>query len=141
MRTRDIRLGPPAIYTNHRQDFLIAIAIPHRDCSVIPKFNLEAYGILATCCSWSNRRVERYRLPSKNYVIRVLDDVNIVTRTPVGSEIVPKTGNHATSVQPSFRTYCIIVYRRKRKIQRTVGGHGNLGGFDVIKLEKKRQIE
>src|SRR6185503_3153294 len=104
MRVRDIRFGPPTTKTDDRQHFLIAVAIPHSDRSVIPKFNLEAYRILAPRYSRSDRRVVRNGLPSKNYAIRVLDHVNIVARTFVSSEIVPEPGNHAISVQPSFRT-------------------------------------
>src|SRR5262245_28110020 len=102
MRGRDIRFRRPIADTNHRQRFQIAVAIPHRNRSIETKFDLETYRVLATRDVWTDRRVECNSLPSENDAIRVLDRVNVVARTLVSTQIVPKAGDHAASVQNSL---------------------------------------
>ena len=85
MRGHEVRLRPATANTDNRKQLLIAVAIADRDRSIEAKFNLEAYRILTTLNSRCDRRVERHCLPSKNYALRILDRVDIVAVTFVGT--------------------------------------------------------
>src|ERR1051325_11042254 len=50
--------------------------------------DFKTYGILAAHYSGCDRKVECHSLPSKDYSIAVLDRVDIIPGTPIGSEII-----------------------------------------------------